>query len=229
MLVTRLCGTFYLAERAGRMDHEYTLLDQDRGKIFHLIGTAIVVLAATYSAAIGWLGKLVAAAWPEVWSFVPKAIDTGVAFSVIFFVFNKWLWRWWPIRHIFSFPNLSGEWDVAGQTLGPAEALDNGNFRDWTGTLSIRQQWTKICVTLRTERSGSFSRAAAIQQQGDETVLMYCYGNDPNARARVEDDLNAHRGYCEIRIAPGNTLGEGFYFNNMGRFTHGSLTITKRT
>ncbi|SDG98227.1 hypothetical protein SAMN04487926_101507 [Paraburkholderia steynii] len=211
------------------MDHEYTLLDQDRGKIFHLIGTGIVVLAAIYSAAIGWLGKLVAVTWPDVWSFVPKAIDTGVAFSVIYFVFNKWLWRWWPISSIFSFPNLSGVWDVAGQTLGPAEALENGDVRRWAGTLSIRQQWTKIGVTLRTERSGSSSRAAAIQQQGDEIVLMYCYGNDPNVRANVKEGLNAHRGYCEIRIAPGNTRGEGFYFNNMGRLTHGSIAITKRT
>lgn len=169
-----------------------------------------------------------AAAWPDVWSFVPKAIDTGVAFSVIYFAFNKWLWRWWPISSIFSFPNLSGEWDVTGQTLGPEEALENGNFRSWSGTLSIRQQWTKICVTLRTAHSGSFSRAAAIQQQGDETVLMYCYGNDPNAKARAKDGLDAHRGYCEIRITPGSGKGEGFYFNNMGRFTHGSITITKR-
>jgi hypothetical protein len=209
------------------MDHEYSILDQDRARIFQLIGVAITIIASAYTASIGIVSQVASHFAPDMWAFLPKALDVGLAFSVLYTGFNKWLWKTGICRMFLGFRNVSGEWKVEGKTLGPTEVLDNGLPRSWQATLLISQQWTKISVRLRTGSSTSFSRSAAIRSQGDETLLMYSYGNDPNAAARQQEELQTHVGYCEIIFAADGMTAQGLYFNNLGRLTHGAMTLTK--
>ena len=40
-------------------------------------------------------------------------------------------------------------------------------------------------------------------------------------------DLQSHRGYAEITFAADMKRGEGEYFNGLGRFTFGTMILTK--
>jgi hypothetical protein len=209
-------------------DHEYSILDHDRGQIFQYIGTGITILAALYTAGWGFAGQLVTKLFPSIWSGIPKTLDTTLAFTVLYFVFNRWFWRNWICRKFFHFHDISGEWTVVGTTLGPAESLQPaGTARPWTGTIKINQQWTKIGVRLQTPSSESFSKSAAVQDIDGQALLMYSYSSDPSARARNNDSLEAHRGYCELKFNADGRSATGFYFNNMGRVTYGEMLLTK--
>lgn len=209
-------------------DHEYSILDHDRGQIFQYIGTGITVLAALYTAGWGLAGQVVTKLFPSIWGGIPKTLDTALAFTVLYFVFNRWFWRNWVCRKFFHFHDISGEWVVTGTTLGPAESLQPGSApRPWTGSIKINQQWTKIGVRLQTSSSESFSKSAAVQDVDGRAVLMYSYSNEPSARAWTNDGLGVHRGYCELKFSTDGKSATGFYFNNMGRVTYGEMLLTK--
>lgn len=209
-------------------DHEYSILDHDRGQIFQYIGTAITILATLYAAGWGLAGQLVTRLFPSIWSGIPKTLDTTLAFTALYFLFNRWFWRNWICRKFFHFHDISGEWTVVGTTLGPAESLQqDGAARPWSGSIKINQQWTKIGVRLQTPSSESFSKSAAVQDADGRALLMYSYTSDPSARARATDGLEAHRGYCELTFAEDGRSATGFYFNNMGRVTYGEMRLTK--
>lgn len=211
------------------MDHEYSILDHDRAKIFLYIGTAITGLAAAYSAGIGFAAQILTKFAPHVWGWIPRVLDVGLAFSIVYFIFNKWFWKTAMCRKIFNYRDVSGIWRVEGTTLGPVEALDNGQPRRWNATLVISQEWTKLSVCQRRpDNSVSESRSAALKCKGDRTLLMYSYDNNPTIEARQADGLQTHVGYCEIFFEADCLTGRGTYFNNLGRFTHGSMKLTKQ-
>lgn len=210
------------------MEHEYSILDHDRGRVFNYIGILITILAAGYAAGVGLVSQVMAHFAPHIWGFVPKAIDGGLAFGIIYAGFNKYFWKASICRAIFGYRDISGDWEVQGTTLGPLEALDDGKVRNWHATITISQQWTRISVRQqRPDNSASYSRSAALQRKGDETLLMYSYDNSPSMEARHKDGLQTHTGYCEIMFAVDGKTAQGSYFNNLGRFTHGTLKLTK--
>lgn len=209
-------------------DHEYSILDHDRGQIFQYIGTGITVLATAYTASYGVVSHLIKHVYPSADGILPKTLDAGIAFTLLYFIFNRWFWRNWVCRKVFNYHDISGSWKVEAKTLGPAESLDADKApRPWTGTIKINQQWTKIGVRLNTSQSESFSRSAAVQDVDGEALLMYSYSNQPTASARVSEGLQGHHGYCELRFKPDRKSAEGWYFNNMGRVTFGEMKLTK--
>ena len=225
------------------MQHEYSILDHDRGQIFQWIGTAIALLAAAYTVGFGAISQIVeripAESWnsvpvwltgniPKILGMIPKALDVGIAFALMYAAFNKWIWKTWIFKRYLNYRDLSGEWTVDGLTIGPLEALDNGKSRSWQATIIITQQWTKLSVRLRLQDSStSYSRSAALQCVGDETLLMYSYANEPTMNERHEKGLQTHIGYCELRFAEDGKTGHGSYFNNLGRVTYGEMTLNK--
>ncbi|SPB18906.1 hypothetical protein NOV72_06111 [Caballeronia novacaledonica] len=56
---------------------------------------------------------------------------------------------------------------------------------------------------------------------------MYSYANTPSVQGRTTDGLESHYGYCELTFSDDGKRAEGFYFNNMGRFTYGDMRLTK--
>ncbi|HDR9009720.1 TPA: hypothetical protein QDB08_002690 [Burkholderia vietnamiensis] len=209
-------------------DHEYSILNHDRGQIFQYIGTCITLIAAFYTARLGLIGHIVERFHPGASQVLPKTIDTAVAFSILYFVFNRWVWRNWVCRKVLHYHDVSGSWRVDGVTLGPKEALGaNSAGPNWRGTIKINQQWTKIGVHLKTASSESFSKSAALQDVNGEALLMYSYGNQPSTGAHVNQGLSAHLGYCELRFSEDGKTAKGMYFNNLGRVTFGEMTLTK--
>src|SRR6185437_11634158 len=143
------------------LDHEYALLGgMNRAKV----GRYLAVVAAAVSAAIVFallsivdLVKsfgLPVSLTPSVMSLV----GAGAVFGVLYWVFNRYAWRWPLMSLAVKVPNLSGAWQCSGKTYNAEGAVEY----EWSGTVTIYQRWDKIRVKLKTDKSGSDSIAAAL-------------------------------------------------------------------
>jgi hypothetical protein len=75
-------------------------------------------------------------------------ISTPIVFSVIYFIFSKWLWKIRIFGEIFKFPNLNGEYEIEGSCeimftedilSGSAKYYNNGKERPSYGTMKLRR------------------------------------------------------------------------------------------
>lgn len=151
------------------------------------------------------------------------AIPTFSLFLVIYFVFNKFLWKVRLFRKYLLVPDLNGKWSCTGKTV-----LKNGQPLDfeWTGTMTITQSWSKILIHLQVpQSSASVSKAASIYcVEGVGYTLLYQYENEPSAD---QHQLSRHTGAAELSISLDDQKGSGHYFTDQHRSTVGTLTISR--
>ncbi|WP_156330432.1 hypothetical protein [Bosea vaviloviae] len=134
---------------------------------------------------------------------------------------DNFAWRFAPIGKILGVPNLSGRWAVKGRTVNPDKTLGD----PWKGTLIIIQRWDKLRVRLETKQSTSTSVTAAILCESSVGWrLLYTYRNEPRVG---QVDLHPHRGSADILFSLDRQSGDGEYFNGLGRFSFGTMQLTK--
>ncbi|MGY8635351.1 hypothetical protein RAD15_23005 [Bradyrhizobium sp. 14AA] len=152
---------------------------------------------------------------------VLSLVGAGMVFAVLYWLLNKYAWRWPYLNTALKVPDLAGNWTVEGRSLKPDGQLGH----EWKAVLTIFQSWDKIRVRLKAEQSGSDSIAAAlICDDEDGYRLLYNYRNDPNIG---EVDLRSHLGSCMLLFAKDLKSGQGEYFNGHGRFTFGTFTLKR--
>lgn len=204
--------------------HEYALLGGiNRAKV----GRYLSLVAATLSAAIVFL-LLTAVDIAHRLNLpvnLPPAIlslvGAGAVFSALYWLFDRYIWRWPYLELFLKVPDLRGDWRCTGQTLNP-----NGSpSYTWDGVLTIVQSWDKLRVRLKTKQSGSNSiTAAVIFDDADGYQLLYNYKNDPSI---TEPNLKGHLGFANLTFSKDLKIAHGEYFNGHGRFTFGTLTLTR--
>ena len=79
---------------------------------FHTKLTAVIAfIAAALSAFIGW-----AVTWiKDSWGFSVGGVSAMATFGILYFIFNRWLWRIPLFRHILLVPDLNGVWICEGR------------------------------------------------------------------------------------------------------------------
>lgn len=206
------------------MNHEYSVLGGiNRARIGQILGT---IAAAVSSALVALLLAAVnLAKMLGFGSLVPTVllppIGAGLVFAVLYWLFDRHAWKlpWFSLA--LGVPNLTGRWHCDGQTINP----DKTKGYVWCAEIIIVQSWDKIRVRLKTAQSGSNSISAAlIRDEADGFRLFYSYRNDPRAD---QPNLESHRGYADIVFASDLKTAEGEYFNGLGRFTFGTMKLTK--
>ncbi len=96
----------------------------------------------------------------------------------------------------------------------------------WNGKVTIAQTWDRIRVHLATQKSSSDSISAAIlHDEIDGYRLLYHYRNNPGIGA--EADLAGHLGFSELVFNKQLTGAQGEYFNGHGRYTFGTMKLTR--
>jgi hypothetical protein len=206
------------------LEHEYSLLGGiNRAKVGRYIG---LVAASVSSAAVFILLALVDLARtlnvpanlpPSVLSLV----GAGSVFAFLYWIFNRYVWRWSRLSSLLKVPDLRGEWHCEGRSLKE----DRSVAFEWSGTISIVQTWDKLRVRLRTPQSGSNSITAALAYDSvDGYRLLYNYRNEPRAD---QPELDIHVGFAELTFAKDLRTADGFYFNGRGRFTFGTMRLSR--
>lgn len=206
------------------LEHEYTvaggLSRVQVGRYLSLIAAAVsaaVIFLLLWSVDVARSLGLPANLPPSVLSLA----GAGAVFTILYWVLNRYAWRWNLIGQVLKVPDLSGEWECRGQTINP----DSSRSFTWDATITIVQSWDKLRVRLKTTQSGSNSDSAAlICDEADGYRLFYSYKNDPRIG---ETDLSGHRGFAEITFAKDLRTGEGEYFNGHGRYTFGTMTLRR--
>lgn len=208
------------------MDHEYSVLGGiNRARIGQVIA---IVAAAVASGLVALLLALVdLAQYLGLGHLLPTLalppIGAGLVFTALYWLFSRYVWGWPWARVALGVPDLRGTWRVDGQTINADEARSPGFV--WSGKIVITQTWDKLRVRLTTAQSGSNSvTAALIRDEADGFRLFYSYRNDPKIG---QPELQSHRGYAEITFDHDLTTGQGEYFNGQGRFTFGTMKLTK--
>ena len=205
-------------------EHEYSLLGGfNRARI----GRYLTLIAASVSAGVVFVLLTIVDVAKQlgVPANLPPTIlslaGASAVFSALYWVFDRHVWRWPPLARLLKVPDLSGDWNCSGQSLGP----DGRPTFSWQGTISIAQSWDKLRVRLRTDQSGSNSiTAALVSDELDGYRLLYNYRNEPRIG---ETQLKAHLGFADLLFNKKATSAEGEYFNGHGRFTFGTMRLTR--
>lgn len=207
-------------------DHEYMVMGganrANVGRLLALAASAIsgglvflLLAAVDLAKRLGWNANVP----PTVMSLV----GAGAVFALLYWVLNKWAWKWSPIGLALKVPNISGTWDCTGKSLNGDGTLKE----NWQAEVTIVQSWDKLRIRLKTEKSASNSISAALSHDSvDGFVLLYHYRNEPKAGAA---GLAAHAGCCVMTIAKDMKSAKGDYFNGRGRMTFGTMDWTKRS
>ena len=206
------------------LEHEYALLG---GINRASIGRWISVISAALSGALVFvllsavdLAKALGLNVNLPPTFL-SLVGAGAVYGVLFWLFDRYLWRFGPVAKLLKVPDLSGKWHCEGLPLDKAKAVP------WQGEMRIVQSWDRIRVHLKTGESTSDSLAAALQYDAAEGYrLFYHYRNQPQVASL---NLAAHHGFAELVFGDGEQSATGDYFNGRGRNTFGTLKISRAT
>ena len=140
-------------------------------------------------------------------------------FGLILKVFDRWTWKWAPIRLFFGLdtPDLTGSWEG---TL--TSSFDNHAVKH-KALLDIKQSWSRISIKATFEKSKSQSTTAAIVTTGMASpVLIYGFTNRPDADSKLS--MHTHSGTAELYFENKGALLGG-YFTSRDRQNNGGLTF----
>lgn len=189
--------------------HDYSVRGHARERQIYWLAAAAFSVVPLLTSLSGWLG-------------VTISIGTATIFGIVFWLFDRFVWRWWPVRKALGFCDLNGKWTVTGQRLNADGSVAN----DWTGNLIIVQTWSRISIVLKTDNSISRSGPACLtREEGVGHCLLYTYSNEPEPG---QAGLQIHRGTCELRFADSCAEATGVYFNDQHRLTFGRMKLAKQ-
>lgn len=196
--------------------HPYAT-DSNETKSIPLYLAALSVIAA-YLLNIGLKAAKLEVPW---WVDAPSVIGF---YGIFYAVFDKWLWRSSLMRKLglVKLPDLNGTW------VGHVASSFDAHANKHEAKLFICQTWTRISITLRTEKSESRSLIGGIiTQNSAANILDYEYGNEP--RADAKDTMHAHRGTARLMLGGtgSSCVLEGDYYSGRGRQNYGTLYFEK--
>ena len=150
-------------------------------------------------------------------------ITAPLIFTIIYFSLNYIIGRFKWISNLFRIPSLRGDWVCTGKSFNYTQKGET----EWKGTISIEQTWSKILVTLKTEKSSSFSTSILANLKkiaGNGYLLTYIYENDPNSD---QHELAKHKGVCDIMFEGNLKKASANYFNKE-RPTFGTMNLRRK-
>jgi hypothetical protein len=194
--------------------HPYVSEARNRGGLY--IGVAVVAVACAFASS-----KLIDLLEIQVpwWVETPSVLGF---YGVFWKSFDLW---WWPTRFSRTLgwttaPDLRGEWDATVTTTFADKPAGS------TGTATIRQTSSRLRVSIRWEKSSSYSVAGVVQNSPTAAPeLIYQYVNRPDPDA--VSTMHTHRGtaWLEMR-GPGEMIGE--YFSGRDREQWGHMKLVRK-
>lgn len=177
-------------------------------------------------AIVVWGGFLWVLGIELTWDHVQPYSFTLAALTSCLWLFDRYIWRIWPVHKLVRRPDLNGTWRVSLQSSykvpGSEEAVAAVD-----GFAVIRQTFSSMSIRLMTEQAESFLVASSFDIQADGTTFVYgAYQSDPSIHLRSgisEIHYGSFR-YKVIGRPPGQLSGH--YWTD--RNTNGSISLSDR-
>ena len=173
-----------------------------------------------------WGGLLWVLGIELTWEHASPYSLTLLAITSCIWLFDRCLWKNWPIQKLIRRPDLNGSWRVSLQSTykqaGTEDLVDEVN-----GFAVVRQTFSSISIRILTEQAESSLVASSFDLQTDGTIFVYgVYQNVPSIHLRVGDS-EIHYGsfrYKVIGRPPYQICGH--YWTD--RNTKGSISLVDR-
>jgi len=196
--------------------HSY-LIDEEIKKRFFLITIVLAIVS-------GWLFNQILSYLPfsiPWWMETPSVLGL---FGVYFWLFNNHLWNKWPLKHLawFKIPDLNGKWDVL------ITSSYQGFEEEIPAKAVIRQTATRLCVSLETDRSRSYSTSGSLlkTERLNTFELIYQFINQPKPDAIFT--MANHYGTTWLTIEDNQSI-EGEYYTGRGRQQFGKIRFYRKS
>lgn len=173
----------------------------------------------------------IAARFPNIeqffstWFFLgvlPSQITVVTVYSVLHYLFNKYLWRCACINKRLNVPDLNGVWEGCLES----SHIKDGAYVKIKMELTIEQTWREMKCTSIFPSSKSYSDIVCIDSSGSQgTLLKFTYINHSED---LVSGLPQFAGYNELRLNDANTL-EGTYYTRRTPMTRGTIKLIRRT
>lgn len=194
--------------------HQYLTEENVRQKVF--VGSAILSVFS------GWLFSRIILILPfdiPWWVETPSVLGF---FGLYIWLFDNYIWKKRPFNKIgcLYVPDISGEWDVILMS-------SYKGFEEKTSAKAIiHQTATKLCVSLETDNSKSFSTAGALLKTDRINCyeLTYQYVNQPKPEA--VKTMEIHCGTTWITLSKDKMEGE--YYSGRGRQQFGKVIFYRK-
>lgn len=95
----------------------------------------------------------------------PNIFEATVIYSILSFLFEKWIWKFPGIRCMHGIPNLNGHWEGELRSSYSEESIPM--------KLDVIQTWSEISFRSTFPKSTSSSNTAAIHMEDNRGVSIY--------------------------------------------------------
>lgn len=190
--------------------HSYSIDNNERVTILSFFGVASVYIKNSINDfLVTNFGSIVA---PLTALFI---------FSILFSIYNFVVWKWVArISFLKTTPNLSGIYK------GVLKSSYDEYKVEHPAVVTVKQSWTKMLVTLQTEKSKSCSKTGSILLNTKcDPILLYFYQNDPNIDSAKSMEI--HYGTCEHTFVKADNTFDAIYYSGRGRNTTGTIKLKK--
>ena len=133
----------------------------------------------------------------------PNIFEATEIYSILSFLFEKWIWKFPGIRCMHGIPNLNGHWEGELRSSYSEESIPM--------KLDVIQTWSEISFRSTFPKSTSSSNTAAIHMEDNRGVSIY-FGFHNNS-TDIETGMQSYDGYNILTMVDKNTLSAR-YFNN---------------
>ncbi|MBC2858364.1 hypothetical protein H7H34_04875 [Stappia sp. 28M-7] len=160
------------------------------------------------------------------WDHAKPYSLTVVVLTSAVWVFDRYLWKIWPVSVFCKRPNLNGTWQATLQS-SYADPETAKKAHPIEGYAAIRQTFSSMSIRLMTEQAESFLVASDFNLHNDGTAYIYgVYQSDPNILLR-SNVSEIHYGSFKYKVVgkPPFELN-GHYWTD--RNTNGSIILSNR-
>ena len=148
-------------------------------------------------------------------NLILPTISPFFIFGILFFLFDKYLWKWNPIKKFIKIPNLNGTW------IGKGES--NYERTKFNVKLIIEQTFCNINISGEFGKSNSNSLIANIDYSDElKNKITYSYRNDPKS---IRSKIDSHVGTVILNLNQNKMKGS--YFTARKKQTKGDITVEK--
>lgn len=158
--------------------HSYSIDSSARRTVHY----ALALLAAAVPGAVTSMSAA-AHAWYATTPIVAWPLSMGGTFGLLYFVWDRFVWKWPGVVRLHGVPNLNGRWDGHGVSSYD-EKEDGTPGSEFSLSVTIRQTFSMVEIFGQNDESTSESTMASIRSDHAVPRVHYAYENVPKSKAR---------------------------------------------